>query len=56
MQNVIELNETEIMAVDGGAITLTAIAAAVVAVAAVATAANEIIEVGEKIHDAVCDH
>ena len=61
MQNVIELNETEIFEVAGGPLPAllvlgAKVAAGVGAVAVAANAAKDIIEVGEKIHDAVCDH
>lgn len=54
--DIANLNAAEIDAIAGGPIQWVAIGGAVLVVAAGAEAAKKIIEVGEKLHDAVCDH
>ena len=55
MSDIITLHDTEIDAVAGGPFWVGVLAVAAGAYA-ITQAANEIIETGEKIHDAVCKH
>ena len=56
MSDLITLNDTEIDAVAGGPFPWAAALAIAAGAYVITQAANEIIETGEKIHDAVCPH